>query len=79
MTRPSLILSGIVCLLGQITPIKFNIKKKIIVKKVYCKTDLELESAIAKNNYNGYYDFICATSVYGEDNAYMLMYRDEMG
>ena len=52
---------------------------RIIVKKVYCKTDSELESAIAKNNYNGYYDFICATSVYGEDKAYMLMYRDEMG
>lgn len=52
---------------------------RIIVKKVYCKTDSELESAIAKHNYKGYYDFIGATSVYGEDNAYMLMYRDEMG
>ena len=51
---------------------------RIIVKKVYCKTDSELESAIAKHNYKGYYDFIGATSGDGEDNAYMLMYRDEM-
>lgn len=52
---------------------------RIVVTKVYCKTDSELESAIASNNYKGYYDFIGAISVYGECDAYMLMYRDEMG
>lgn len=45
---------------------------RIVVTKVYCKTDSELESAIAKNNYKGYYDFIGATSVYGEHNAMRL-------
>lgn len=52
---------------------------RIVVKKVYCQTDSDLESAIAKNNDKSYYDFIGATSVYGENNAYMLMYRDEVG
>lgn len=52
---------------------------RIIVKQVYCKTDLELESAIAQNNYKDHDDFIGTTSVYSERDAYMLMSRDEIG
>ena len=52
---------------------------RIVIKKVYCKTDSELESAIATNNYHGYWDFIGLTAVYGERDAYILAYRDEAG
>ena len=49
------------------------------VIKVYCKDASELESAIECNNYHGYWEFQCATSVCGERDAYMLFYKDFAG